>query len=72
MFFQYFFTKKINVDIFYFAYINFTLTFNYNRDDLKDILASDLLKNSDEEKIEQFIANNLSQYDKLLNKEELN
>ena len=46
--------------------------FNYNKDDLKDILASDLLKNSDEEKIEQFIANNLSQYDKLLNKEELN
>ena len=41
--------------------------FNYNRDDLKDILASDLLKNSDEEKIEQFIANNLSQYDNLLN-----
>ncbi len=39
---------------------------NYNKDDIKDILASDLLKNSSEEKIELFIANNLSQYDNLL------
>lgn len=39
---------------------------NYNKDDVKDILASDLLKNSPEEKIELFIANNLSQYDQLL------
>lgn len=39
---------------------------NYNKDDVKDILASDLLKNSTEEKIEAFIADNLSQYDNLL------
>ena len=39
---------------------------NYNREDIKDILASDLLRNSTEEKIEQFIEENLSQYDKLL------
>lgn len=39
---------------------------NYNKDDVKDILASDLLRNSTEEKIEAFIADNLSQYDKLL------
>ena len=39
---------------------------NYNKDDIKDILASDLLKNSSEEKIELFISNNLSQYDNLL------
>lgn len=39
---------------------------NYNKDDVKDILVSDLLKNSTEEKIEAFIADNLSQYDNLL------
>ena len=39
---------------------------NYNKDDVKDILASDLLKGSSEEKIETFISDNLSQYDKLL------
>lgn len=39
---------------------------NYNKDDIKDILASDLLRNSTEEKIEAFIADNLSQYDNLL------
>lgn len=39
---------------------------NYNKEDVKDILASDLLKNSSEEKIELFISDNLSQYDKLL------
>ena len=39
---------------------------NNNRDDVKDKLASDLLKNSTEEKIEAFIADNLSQYDNLL------
>lgn len=39
---------------------------NYNKEDVKDILASDLLKGADDEKIEAFIANNLSQYDNLL------
>ena len=39
---------------------------NYNKDDVRDILVSDLLKDSTEEKIEVFIADNLSQYDKLL------
>ena len=39
---------------------------NYNKEDVKDILASDLLKGVDDEKIEAFIANNLSQYDNLL------
>ena len=39
---------------------------NYNIDDVKDILASDLLKNSSPEKIEEFITNNLSQYDNCL------
>lgn len=39
---------------------------NYNPDDVKDILVSDLLRNSSEEKIEAFIADNLSQYDNLL------
>lgn len=39
---------------------------NYNKDDVRDILVSDLLKDSTEEKIEAFIADNLSQYDKLL------
>lgn len=39
---------------------------NYNKDDIKDILVSDLLRNSTEEKIEAFIADNLSQYDNLL------
>ena len=39
---------------------------NYNKEDIKDILASDLLKGADDEKIEAFIANNLSQYDNLL------
>lgn len=39
---------------------------NYNRDDVKDILASDLLKGATEDKIELFIADNLSQYDNLL------
>ena len=34
--------------------------------DVKDILVSDLLKDSTEEKIEAFIADNLSQYDNLL------
>ena len=37
-----------------------------NKEDVKDILASDLLKGADDEKIEAFIANNLSQYDNLL------
>ena len=37
-----------------------------NKEDVKDILASDLLKGADDEKIETFIANNLSQYDNLL------
>ena len=40
--------------------------FNYNLDDIKDVLASDLLKNSSNEKIETFISNNLSQYDNFL------
>ena len=40
--------------------------FNYNIEDVKDILASDLLKNSSPQKIEEFIANNLSQYDNCL------
>lgn len=40
---------------------------NYNTEDVRDILASDLLRNSNEEKIEQFIKENLSQYDQLLN-----
>lgn len=40
---------------------------NYDIEDVKDILASDLLRNSNEEKIEQFIKDNLSQYDQLLN-----
>ncbi|MDO5564948.1 MAG: IS21 family transposase [Eubacteriales bacterium] len=39
---------------------------NYNREDLRDILASDLLKNAKEEKIETFIDDNLSQYENLL------
>ena len=39
---------------------------NYNKDDVKDILVSDLLKDSTEEKIEEFISNNLRQYDNLL------
>lgn len=39
---------------------------NYNKEDVKDILASDLLKGVDDEKIEAFITNNLSQYDNLL------
>lgn len=39
---------------------------NYNMDDIKEVLLSDLLKNSTEEKVEAFIANNLSQYDNLL------
>ena len=39
---------------------------NYNKEDVKDILASDLLRDSTEEKIEIFITENLSQYDKLL------
>ena len=43
-----------------------TNSLNYNYDDIKDILASDLLKNSSEEKIEKFIEENLSQYDILL------
>ena len=41
-------------------------SFNYHKDDVRDILASDLLRNSPEEKIEAFIADNLSQYDNLL------
>lgn len=40
--------------------------FNYNIEDVKDILASDLLKNSSPQKIEEFIANNLSQYNNCL------
>lgn len=40
--------------------------FNYNIEDVKDILASDLLRNSSPQKIEEFIANNLSQYDNCL------
>ena len=39
---------------------------NYNRDDVKDILASDLLKGAEEKDIEKFISDNLKQYDKLL------
>lgn len=39
---------------------------NYNREDVRDILVSDLLKDSTEEKIEEFISENLSQYDNLL------
>lgn len=39
---------------------------NYFTDDVKDILASDLLKNSTEDKVEEFIATNLKQYDNLL------
>jgi len=41
-------------------------SFNYNIEDVKDVLASDLLRNSSEEEIETFISENLSQYDKLL------
>ena len=40
--------------------------FNYNTEDIKDILVSDLLKNSSQEKVETFISNNLSQYDNFL------
>jgi len=40
--------------------------FNYNTNDVKDILASDLLKDSTQEKIEIFISENLNQYDNLL------
>lgn len=43
-----------------------TSQFNYAKDHIKDILASDLLKGADDSKIEQFISDNLSQYDKLL------
>ena len=39
---------------------------NYNTEDVKDILLSDLLKNSSQEKVESFISNNLSQYDNFL------
>ena len=39
---------------------------NYNTEDLKDILVSDLLKNSSQEKVDSFISNNLSQYDNFL------
>lgn len=39
---------------------------NYFTNDVKDILASDLLKNSTEDKVEKFIATNLKQYDNLL------
>ena len=39
---------------------------NYNKEDVKDILVSDLLRDSTEEKIEAFITENLSQYDNLL------
>ena len=39
---------------------------NYNKEDVKDILASDLLKDSTEEKIDTFITENLRQYDNLL------
>lgn len=40
--------------------------FNYNDEDLKDILVSDLLKGATDNQIEEFISNNLSQYDNLL------
>lgn len=40
--------------------------FNYIAEDIKDVLASDLLKGANDEKIEQFISENLSQYDNLL------
>lgn len=39
---------------------------NYSMEDVKDILASDLLKDSKEKDIEKFIKTNLSQYDQLL------
>ena len=39
---------------------------NYNTEDVKDILLSDLLKNSSQEKVDSFISNNLSQYDNFL------
>ena len=42
---------------------------NYNVEDVKDILANDLLKDASDDKIEAFIENNLSQYDNLLYKE---
>ena len=40
--------------------------FNYNNDDVKDILVSDLLKGSTPEQVDDFISNNLSQYDYFL------
>ena len=40
--------------------------FNYNTDDVKDILVSDLLKGSTPEQVDNFISNNLSQYDNFL------
>lgn len=40
--------------------------FNYNTEDVKDILVSDLLKGSTPEQVDDFISNNLSQYDNLL------
>lgn len=40
--------------------------FNYNSEDIKDILLSDLLRNSSQQKVETFISNNLSQYDNFL------
>lgn len=39
---------------------------NYNIEDVKDVLVSDLLKNSSQEKVETFISNNLTQYDNFL------
>ena len=39
---------------------------NYTIEDVKDVLVSDLLKDSSEEKVEAFISNNLSQYDNFL------
>lgn len=40
--------------------------FNYKKEHLKDIIASDLLKGKNDEYIQKYIEKNLSQYDKLL------
>lgn len=40
--------------------------FNYNAEDVKNILVSDLLKGSTPKQIDDFISNNLSQYDTFL------
>ena len=46
--------------------INQNNPFNYNSEDIKDVLVSDLLKGSTSEKVEEFIAKNLTQYDNFL------